>query len=77
MKTTAVVLTKPEQLALSQLTLCEPGDEDVVVDIEWSGISTGTERLLWSGRMPPFPGMCRRSRAWGIHWCRATNRWDE
>jgi 3-hydroxyethyl bacteriochlorophyllide a dehydrogenase len=28
-----------------------------VVDIEWSGISTGTERLLWSGRMPPFPGM--------------------
>ncbi|HRD95700.1 MAG TPA: chlorophyll synthesis pathway protein BchC [Rubrivivax sp.] len=57
MKTTAVVLTKPEQLALSQLTLCEPGDEDVVVDIEWSGISTGTERLLWSGRMPPFPGM--------------------
>jgi 3-hydroxyethyl bacteriochlorophyllide a dehydrogenase len=29
----------------------------VVVDIEWSGISTGTERLLWAGRMPPFPGM--------------------
>jgi NADPH:quinone reductase-like Zn-dependent oxidoreductase len=29
----------------------------VVVDVEWSGISTGTERLLWSGRMPPFPGM--------------------
>ena len=32
-------------------------DEDVVVDIDWSGISTGTERLLWTGRMPPFPGM--------------------
>jgi 3-hydroxyethyl bacteriochlorophyllide a dehydrogenase len=29
----------------------------VVVDIAWSGISTGTERLLWQGRMPPFPGM--------------------
>jgi 3-hydroxyethyl bacteriochlorophyllide a dehydrogenase len=29
----------------------------VVVDIDWSGISTGTEKLLWSGRMPPFPGM--------------------
>ena len=27
------------------------------MDIEWSGISTGTEKLLWSGRMPPFPGM--------------------
>ena len=22
-----------------------------------SGISTGTEKLFWSGRMPPFPGM--------------------
>jgi bacteriochlorophyllide a dehydrogenase len=29
----------------------------VVVDIEWSGISTGTERLLYTGRMPHFPGM--------------------
>ena len=27
------------------------------MDVEWSGISTGTERLLWSGRMPPFPGL--------------------
>jgi 3-hydroxyethyl bacteriochlorophyllide a dehydrogenase len=57
MNTVAVVLEKPEQLVLSQLPLSLPGDEDVVVDVEWSGISTGTERLLWSGRMPPFPGM--------------------
>src|SRR5499427_1922950 len=57
MNTVAVVLEKPEQLVLSTLPLSPPGDEDVVVDIEWSGISTGTERLLWSGRMPPFPGM--------------------
>jgi bacteriochlorophyllide a dehydrogenase len=28
-----------------------------VVDVDWSGVSTGTERLLWSGRMPQFPGM--------------------
>ena len=28
-----------------------------MVDIAWSGISTGTEKLLWSGRMPEFPGM--------------------
>lgn len=55
--TVAVVLEKPEQLVLSRLALTEPGAEDVVVDIEWSGISTGTERLLWSGRMPPFPGL--------------------
>jgi 3-hydroxyethyl bacteriochlorophyllide a dehydrogenase len=53
----AVVLKEPRQLALSRLDLTTPEDADVVVDIEWSGISTGTERLLWSGRMPPFPGM--------------------
>jgi 3-hydroxyethyl bacteriochlorophyllide a dehydrogenase len=39
------------------LALTPPGAEDVVVDISWSGVSTGTERLLWSGRMPHFPGM--------------------
>jgi len=53
----AVVIDAPEQLRLAQLDLPEPGRDDVVVDIEWSGISTGTERLLWSGRMPHFPGM--------------------
>jgi 3-hydroxyethyl bacteriochlorophyllide a dehydrogenase len=57
MKTTAIVLERPERLVLSELELTPAGDEDVVVDIDWSGISTGTERLLWSGRMPPFPGM--------------------
>jgi len=57
MRTLAVVLEQPEQLVLSQLALTPPGEEDVVVDVDWSGISTGTERLLWSGRMPPFPGM--------------------
>ena len=57
MDTVAVVLEQPERLVLSRLPLSSPGAEDVVVDIEWSGISTGTERLLWSGRMPHFPGM--------------------
>jgi 3-hydroxyethyl bacteriochlorophyllide a dehydrogenase len=57
MKTVAVVLEQPEHLALTRLDLTPPGENDVVVDIEWSGISTGTERLLWSGSMPPFPGM--------------------
>ena len=56
-QTKAVVLEQPEHLVLSQLTLDEAGEADVVVDIDWSGISTGTERLLWSGRMPAFPGM--------------------
>ncbi|MFZ1108194.1 MAG: chlorophyll synthesis pathway protein BchC [Rhodomicrobium sp.] len=57
METLAVVLQEPENLGLQRLDLPAPGDGDVVVDVEWSGISTGTERLLWSGRMPHFPGM--------------------
>jgi len=55
--TTAVVFERPERLVLDRLDLAPAGDGDVVVAIEWSGISTGTERLLWSGAMPHFPGM--------------------
>jgi bacteriochlorophyllide a dehydrogenase len=54
---TAVVLEKPEHLALHDLDLAEPQEADVVVDVEWSGISTGTEKLLYTGSMPMFPGM--------------------
>jgi 3-hydroxyethyl bacteriochlorophyllide a dehydrogenase len=57
MKTLAVVLEKPEHLVLSSLDLTPPTPSDVVVDIHYSGISTGTERLLWTGAMPAFPGM--------------------
>ncbi len=57
MDTIAVLLKAPEDLVLSRLALNPPGDEDILVAVEWSGISTGTERLLWSGRMPHFPGM--------------------
>lgn len=57
MDTTAVVIDAPGELHLRTLELPAPGPGQVVVRTEWSGISTGTERLLWSGRMPPFPGM--------------------
>ena len=53
----AVVVEQPLTLRLRELALVEPTDNDLVVDICWSGISTGTEKLLWSGRMPSFPGM--------------------
>ncbi len=53
----AVILGGPEQLAVQRLPLTPAADTDAVVAVSWSGISTGTERLLWSGRMPPFPGM--------------------
>lgn len=57
MDTVAVLLEEPMRLSLARLDLAEPGEADVVVDVAFSGISTGTERLLWSGRMPPFPGL--------------------
>ncbi len=57
METTAVVLKGQKALSLEQVPLVPAGCEDVVVDIQLSGISTGTEKLLWSGDMPPFPGM--------------------
>jgi 3-hydroxyethyl bacteriochlorophyllide a dehydrogenase len=53
----AVVFEEPRRLALRLLALDSAGDEDVVVDLEWSSISTGTERLLYTGRMPAFPGL--------------------
>ena len=57
MDTVAVLLRRPERIALQRLALSLPGEADVVVDVAFSGISTGTERLLWSGAMPDFPGM--------------------
>lgn len=57
MDTVAVIFERPERLRLDRVDLIPPADDDVVVDVEWTGISTGTEKLLWAGRMPPFPGM--------------------
>jgi 3-hydroxyethyl bacteriochlorophyllide a dehydrogenase len=57
MQTTAVILTGPRALALGGVALNDPGPGDLVVEIDHSGISTGTEKLFWSGTMPPFPGM--------------------
>ncbi len=56
-ETLAVLLEAPERLALRPLVLNPLGASDVLVEIDWSGISSGTEKLLWTGRMPSFPGM--------------------
>ena len=48
---------RAERLALRSLALNPMGATDVRVEIDWSGISSGTEKLLWTGRMPSFPGM--------------------
>ncbi|RDS77224.1 chlorophyll synthesis pathway protein BchC [Alteriqipengyuania lutimaris] len=57
MDTMAVTLEGPERMALKRLELRGIGASDVVVSIHYSGVSTGTEKLLWTGEMPPFPGM--------------------
>lgn len=56
-ETQAVVMERPQHLSLRKVSLDPPAPGDVVVEIDWTGISTGTERLLWSGSMPPFPGL--------------------
>lgn len=57
MDTLAVLLHEPGHLTVDRLPLDMPGPGDVTVDVRWSGISTGTERLLYTGEMPAFPGM--------------------
>ena len=56
-RSTAVVFEQPGRMALRSVGLPAPEPGDCVVDVEWTGISTGTERLLWDGRMPDFPGL--------------------
>lgn len=57
METQAVVLERPGELGLRSLRLTPLAATDVLVEIDRSGVSAGTERLLYEGRMPAFPGM--------------------
>lgn len=57
MDTTAVILTGPKSLTTGMLSITPPGPSDLVINVTHSGVSTGTERLFWTGEMPPFPGM--------------------
>ena len=57
MQAEAIVIREPKRVDLSAVTLNEPVAGDLVVETRFSGISTGTEKLFWSGEMPPFPGM--------------------
>jgi 3-hydroxyethyl bacteriochlorophyllide a dehydrogenase len=53
----AIVINQPKQVSLKKLQIEDLGMDDVAVEMEYSGISTGTEKLIWSGLMPQFPGM--------------------
>ena len=57
MQADAIVFETPRTMSLQSLAMAEMGEADVEVAVEYSGISTGTERLLWQGTMPAFPGM--------------------
>lgn len=57
MQTAAIVFDGPGHLALRNVELLPPSDQDIVVDVDYSAISTGTEKLIWTGAMPHFPGM--------------------
>ena len=68
MKAHAIVFDAPRQLSVKQLDVREPGADDLVVEVAYSGISTGTERLLWSGT-------CQHSLAWHTPWSQVMKRW--
>ena len=57
MITKAVVMSEPGSLSIQPVDLKNPSNEDVVIEINYSGISTGTEKLFYNGKMPQFPGM--------------------
>lgn len=57
MQTQAVILEGPKKIGLETLGLTAPDAHDLVIEIAYSGISTGTEKLFYTGQMPPFPGM--------------------
>jgi 3-hydroxyethyl bacteriochlorophyllide a dehydrogenase len=53
----AIVFEAPGTLSVQTLELKAFEAADLDVEVSFSGISTGTERLLWDGTMPPFPGL--------------------
>jgi len=57
MESLAIVFEGPGELSARPLELHPGSTPEVLVDVDWTGISSGTERLLYRGEMPPFPGM--------------------
>jgi len=57
MKSTAVVFDRPKQLSLQALELPQVKAGQLEVAVQYSGISTAAERMLWDGSMSGLPGM--------------------
>jgi bacteriochlorophyllide a dehydrogenase len=54
-KARAVVFAEAGQVELRDVDLREPAADEVVVETSFSSISSGTERLLFHGKLPPLP----------------------
>ncbi|MCS7013411.1 MAG: chlorophyll synthesis pathway protein BchC [Chloroherpetonaceae bacterium] len=52
MKSMAVVFTAPEQLEMREVTLRALEPSDVLVETFWTSVSAGTEKMLYTGRLP-------------------------
>jgi len=57
MEAQAILFEGPKSIKLAKLEVNEMVEGDLEIDVAYTGISTGTERLLWEGSMPNFPGM--------------------
>lgn len=57
MRAHAVVFPEAGQLELREVTLREPAADEVVVATGYSSISSGTERLLFEGKLPAIPNL--------------------
>lgn len=53
MRASALWYAAPRECVLNEVVLPEPGPQDCVIRTLWSGISRGTERLVFEGRVPP------------------------
>jgi 3-hydroxyethyl bacteriochlorophyllide a dehydrogenase len=52
MQARAVVIPQPGVVTLQDVTVHEPGADDVVIETVYTSISAGTERMLLAGQMP-------------------------
>ncbi len=53
--TRVIVFEAPGRVAMRDASLRVAGDDEAIVDTAFSSISTGTERLVFDGRLPGFP----------------------
>ncbi len=54
-RTHAIIFAEAGRLATHEASLREAAPDEVVVDTHVSAISAGTERLIFSGKLPGFP----------------------